>query len=121
MAELEPALAAIPPDHLLYEEATRLRIAWRIASGERERGAEALRMVDPLIARGAGPADYVTRAEAALLAGEPDVAWATLARSRPKLAAKGVDAALRQRAVDVARALPERPGGAEITAYLEQL
>jgi len=56
-----------------------------------------------------------------LLAGEPDVAWATLARSRPKLAAKGVDAALRQRAVDVARALPERPGGAEITAYLEQL
>jgi hypothetical protein len=105
--ELDALLGEFGSDHLLHHEATRLRVAWRLATGESSQGAAALRLIDQVIAKGARAADYLTRAEAAALAGDTDAAWASLARfhdkSRPRSAA---DSAQRDRAVALARSLP---------------
>jgi hypothetical protein len=37
VVEIEPALAAVPPLHPLAQDAMRLRVEWRVASGDRAR------------------------------------------------------------------------------------
>ena len=83
---LEPELALWGPGDLLYEEALRLRMRWRIASGEREHAAEALAMNDTLLVTSRLPVDLLHRARAARAAGRPEVAWGALeaiSRLRP--------------------------------------
>ena len=121
LAEFEDPLASIAPDDMLFEEATRMRVEWRVASGDAERAEEARRLIDLLLARGARPEDYVLRAEAAAAAGKPDQAWATLARARAPLQRVAADRALIDRARAVSRALPERVGSQQIVLFYEGL
>lgn len=121
VSELEPGLASVGTEDILYEEAVRLRVAWRIAVADPAKAAEALRLIDWMIPRGARTSDYVARVEAAAAAGEVDVAWATLARVRGKLRAQGANADLLDRAIAVARVLPERPGSDQVVYFLDNL
>ena len=117
----EPELSTIGPDHILYEEAIRMRAGWRVASTNPERASEALILIDQLIARGARAEDYVTRAEASAAAGAPDQAWATLSRARAHLKRAKQDRPLVERATALARSLPDRPGTAHIIVFFETL
>ena len=121
LSGFEGPLASIQPDDMLFEEATRMRVAWRIASGEAERAEEARRLIDLLLARGARPEDYVLRAEAAAAAGKPDQAWATLARARAPLQRVAADRALIARARAVSNALPARVGSQQIVLFYKGL
>ncbi|MCH2186768.1 fused MFS/spermidine synthase, partial [Myxococcota bacterium] len=121
ISDLEEPLASIEPDNMLFEEATRMRVAWRIDSGDGERAQEARELVDLLLARGARPEDYVLRAEAAAAADEPDQAWATLARARAPLQRVVADRDLIDRARAVVNGLPERVGSRQIVSFYEGL
>ena len=117
--ELDSLLAEFGPDHLLNHEAIRLRVAWRLATGDSSDAEAALGLIDQLIPKGARSADYLTRAEAAALAGDFDSAWASLARFRDKWRPRGAaDAAQMARARELARGLPET---AESTAVMQAL
>jgi tetratricopeptide (TPR) repeat protein len=78
--DLDDQLAQAVPGSLLYPEATRLRIGWRLGLGGSRHGEEALELVEVLSARDRYLGDLVLRAEAARLAGRPDYAWASLSR-----------------------------------------
>jgi hypothetical protein len=113
IVDLEPALRDTPREHILYEEAQRLRIAWRLAARDPVLAREAIALADVLIARDAPTVDYLSRAEAAVIAGETDVAWATLLRSRGRLRAEGPRSGLQERAMALVRALPPRQEASE--------
>ncbi len=118
--EFDTLLGEFGPEHLLYYEATRLRVAWRLATGESSQGAAALRLIDQVIAKGARSADYLTRAEAAALAGDTDAAWASLGRFHDKARARSAaDTAQRERAVALARSLPATAESPEILQALQ--
>ena len=119
VSEFEESLAAIDANNMLFEEATRMRVGWRIASGDSARAEEARELVDLLLARGARPEDYVLRAEAAAAAGKPDQAWATLARARAPLRRAKGQSGLVDRARAVARSLPGRTGSQQILFFYE--
>lgn len=72
LSALDGALAAVPAHHALGEEALRLRIAWRLESGDRADAAEALHLLDRELPDARGPRDQLLRAEAALAAGDRD-------------------------------------------------
>lgn len=76
--EMEARLAAIPPRDPLHEIATRTRIALRLAIGVPSEAAEAVPMVDGLLARRVTAADLLLRARVGLAAGQPWVALTAL-------------------------------------------
>ncbi len=79
LAALDPRLAAIPVESPYFGESTRIRVEWRLASGDAARGREAIALLDRLIPVSGSPADLVQRARAAALAGEPAIALSSLA------------------------------------------
>jgi hypothetical protein len=85
VAALEPQLAAVDAHHPAYAAATRLRIGWRLASGDPVRAREGLRLLDPLIATVALPSDILTRARLAAKAGDADLVRVTLYELAPSL------------------------------------
>jgi hypothetical protein len=115
---LDAVLAQAGPGDLLYEEVTRLRMAWRLQLGDAAEAAEALRWADVLIARGPSPVDYLSRAEAAQRAGRPDVAWATLSRVQPRLVGQGPDSPLLAHARSIAASLPPSPADDAVRRFL---
>ena len=75
---LDAKLAQATPREAAFVPATLLRARWRIRSGDPQLAAEALELVDGVLAVGAGPAELLLRARAAAAAGRHDVALATL-------------------------------------------
>jgi hypothetical protein len=75
---LEADLAAWEPGELLWEDALRLRLAWRVASGDPRLAAEALELSTRVLRASPAPPDLVERAAAARAAGRPDFAWGAL-------------------------------------------
>lgn len=78
LGALEPRLAAVSPYDPLFNEATRLRVRWRLHSGEPGLAAEGLDLLAPLLGPRAELWDLVLRAEAAVPAGDPEAALASL-------------------------------------------
>jgi len=75
---LDAELAKATPREAAFDPATRLRVGWRIRSGDPELAAEALALIDGVLAVGTEPADLLLRARAAAAAGRHDIALATL-------------------------------------------
>lgn len=75
---LEPDLARLAPGHLAFAQAARVRIGWRLASGDRLDGESALEIADSLLSRQRTPSHYLLRAQAAAAAGRPAWAWRAL-------------------------------------------
>ncbi len=73
---LEDRLAKVGNYHPLFFEAVRLRVAWRIETGERSRAVEALDMIDSSGRSGLGI--MVLRGRAALVAQLPFAVIATV-------------------------------------------
>ncbi|MBW2314582.1 MAG: fused MFS/spermidine synthase [Deltaproteobacteria bacterium] len=116
--ELEPDLAAWKPGDLLYVDALRLRIAWRVESGSAQHGAEALAFNTRVLQVSGNADDFLARAGAAQAAREPDLAWGALETLAPVLAGPKAPARAK-RAVEIARRLPPHERGESITAALQ--
>jgi spermidine synthase len=107
VAALDAELGRIEPGDALFEVAGRLRVRWRLATGDPEAAAEAQALVETLLTRNWRPEDALLRARAALAAGRPVAAWGSLIRiadlpPRQRPAGRLVEAAL-----EIAEALPE--------------
>ncbi len=95
---LDPRLAEIDSRHALFGAATALRIAWRQSLGEGALARQALALIDPALAHGAGVSGLLRRARLAILAGEREVALASLVelaellRRNPSAGSRGRDA-----------------------------
>jgi spermidine synthase len=75
---LEPALALAVRHEPLHEPALRLRLGWRLVSGEPERAREAVALLDVFMAEAAKAPDALLRARLAAAAGDPPTAYASL-------------------------------------------
>ena len=103
---LDPELARVEPAAALFTQASRLRIGWRLAAGGAEVAAEAQAIAETLLRRRWRAKDALLHASAAIAAGHPSQARATL--QRISLLAPGDAAArLAQQALLVSEGLPE--------------
>jgi spermidine synthase len=73
----EPLARAVRHDPL-HEPALRLRLGWRLVSGEPERAREGVAMLDEFMAAGARAPDALLRARLAAAAGDAATAYASL-------------------------------------------
>jgi hypothetical protein len=80
IASRDEALAQIAPGDALFREASRLRAAWRLESGDAARRTEAVSIMERLLTYAAGPEDALLHARAAIEAGQIDAAWGSLER-----------------------------------------
>lgn len=78
---LEPALAQLGRGHVLYEDALRLRVLWRIASGDAALAQAALPLTDALIPTSSSARDEVLRARVLAAGGDAEAAIVTLAQT----------------------------------------
>jgi spermidine synthase len=115
---LEPELAAVPPGHLLADDALRLRVGWRLATGDPARGGEALELVEDLLAGNPLPGDLLLRTEAALAAGDPAAAVASLHELARGLGQGRFPASVLRPALALAGALPEGPAAEAVRSRL---
>lgn len=124
---LDADLASIEAGAPLFAEATRSRVAWRLAANDPVLAREACDLLDLSLASGSGPADVALHARAALAAGEPPRALATLAYLQSLLAAlpPGPRVRLARDALGVLDALPAEdarsPGASELRAQFGAL
>ena len=120
LQRLDGELAKWSPADLLFPEAARLRAAWRIESGRREAGDQALQIVDVLLSRYGSWTDYLARAEAAHLAGKPVHAWIALERVGEALYRQPLPE-LSSRAYKIARQLETGPRWEATLKMLERV
>jgi hypothetical protein len=106
-------LAEWSPGSLLFTEATRLRIHWRLSAGDPILAAEAVDLVDILIARNRDVTDLIIRADAAGRAGMDDYGWASLERLFWKLPHSGRPRWLARRALEASQRLRNIEGAKE--------
>jgi len=106
VARLDPELAAIEPGDGLFDAATRLRIAWRLARADEASAAQAQALADLLLLKAWSPYDALLRARAALRAGRPQDAWGSLQRIVLRASGNQRGRAIARRALEVARELP---------------
>ncbi len=119
---LEQALAGVPARHPLAGEASRIRAAWRIASGDPALAREAIPIVDRAIRDLGYPADVLLRAEACMTAGDHAQALHTLSNLAYRLGgARPRGRALAQQGLRIARSVPADPGLDELRAGVEKL
>jgi spermidine synthase len=114
---LDDALAKVRPGSLLFANATRARIQWRISIGTPADGVEAIALVDELLSRQRTPVHVLLRASAGAAANDLKIAWAALddvasSTSLPKLR--------RARALALARRLGEPPEGSTVIERLSR-
>jgi predicted membrane-bound spermidine synthase len=107
VAALDAELARIAPGHALFREASQLRTRWRVKTGDPAACAEGMAIMERRLEYFWHPEDALLHARAALLAGQPIAASASLERiaalaSRNE---RGRDQA--RRALEIAKALPE--------------
>jgi tetratricopeptide (TPR) repeat protein len=106
-AAFDAELGRIEPGEAIFEQASRLRIYWRLATQDPEAAAEAQAIAETLLSREWLVHDALLRARAAIAAGRPVAAWGALSRiaetlpkhQRPKVIAKA--------ALEIAEKLPE--------------
>jgi spermidine synthase len=116
---LEPTLASAAPSDPWFEDAARMRVAWRLARGGPELAREALPIADLLVAASGSLDDVILRAEAAARAGEGPAALHTLHQAALNLRPTPLGRARARRALAVAALLPPSEGLAEDRALLE--
>jgi tetratricopeptide (TPR) repeat protein len=121
VAELDELLASISPGEALFELAARVRIEWRLAAPDAERAAQALVIAETLLLRNWVPFDALLHAEAAIAAGRIEPAMGSFVNVANRillapLARTPQARILAERALEVARALPEEQQ-AEVRAW----
>jgi hypothetical protein len=109
VSALDEELARLRPGDALFQEAARLRAAWRIAAGAPAARAEALAIADVLATRTRDPEVVLLRARAAAAAGRPATAWGALDHLADLLPTGERGRALAQRALEIADELPQDP------------
>jgi hypothetical protein len=112
---LDQDLASFAPSDLPYSYAARLRVLWRLETGEATRAAEAIGIVDTLLSRERSPEHYLLRARAAAAAEQEAAAWAAL----DVVAARGVGRPqTMRRALELAGRLGPPPEGSTVLERL---
>jgi len=107
VAALDAELGGIRPGEALFEEASRLRIHWRLAMEDAEAAAEAQAIAETLLSRNWTPQDALLRARAAAAADRPTAAWGALSRIASSLPKRQRTGPLVEAALEVAAELPE--------------
>jgi spermidine synthase len=107
VAALDAELGRIGPGEASFEEASRLRARWRLATEDPEAGAEAQAIVETLLSRNWLPLDALLRARAAIAADRPVAAWGSLMRIAEMSPEHQQREALVEPALEIAEALPE--------------
>ena len=115
------------PGDPLYPEVAGMRARWRIQSGDAERAAEAIEILDELDAWAVTSEPMLMRARAAVVAGRPLYAWSSLANlaralDRPVWDARppALRAHLARSALEIARELPPHPRASELRSQLRE-
>ncbi len=79
LRRLEPQLAAVGPEDLLYASAIRLRARWRVATGQRDLAQEAVDLLNGIAVGTNGTSlDFILRARAAIVAEDRPTALRSL-------------------------------------------
>ena len=117
ISRLDDALALWKPGDLLYEEANRARIRWRLLSQDPGRASKAVEMVEVMLARGHKTQDYLLLAQAARLAGRTDLAWAALGEYVAHHRGS-VTPAVRREVNAISRTLPKSPYSEALSVVL---
>ncbi len=122
LRQLEPRLSAVDTRHALFQAATRLRITWRQASGDPLLAAEALDLLEPLLAHGQNlTPGLLQRAALAVTVGSPETVVGSLLELSAGLAEQPNQAAIRE-ALRILDSLPDgTPGQARLRADLTAL
>ena len=120
IAQLDASLAKWQPGELLFDEATRLRVGWRLRSGDSERGREAVELTGVLLARGHRTGDYLLLARAAKLAGQWDPAWAALREFLWRHRGRRLAPVIVQEVRGIASGLPDSPYAEAVERMLER-
>ena len=112
VAELDEVLERIAPGEALFDLAARARVEWRLAIPDADRAAQALVIAETLLRRNWAPFDALLHAEAAIAAGRIEPAMGSLNNVANRilmapLASTPQARTLAERALEVARALPE--------------
>jgi len=107
VAALDVGLGRIGPGEALFEQASRLRIHWRLAAQDPAAAAEAQAIAETLLSRSWQPQDALLRARAAIAADRPAAAWGALSRIAETLPKNQRAGALVEAALEIAEALPE--------------
>ena len=120
VAGLEAELAAVPPLHPLFPEATQLRAQWRIESGEPGAAREAIALVDRLLLESVTPALLLLRARACAGADENEAALHSLAALLERVRQRNIRVdRLAGEALRVTRSIPADPELASLRSQLE--
>jgi spermidine synthase len=107
VAALDAELGRIQPGEALFEEASRLRAGWRLASKDPAAAADAQAIVGTLLARQWSPQDALLYARAAIAAGRPEAAWGSLSYIIRILPTHPQAERLVAMSLELAKALPE--------------
>jgi spermidine synthase len=117
MSDLDLQLARIVPGDHLFGTATRARATWRIRSGDPDLGREAISIVDELLTRERGLLNYLLRAEAAEVAKDSEIAWATL----EAVVSRGqIPPSVARQAIQIVARLGRAPEGSTVVPRLQQ-
>ena len=106
-AALDAELGRIEPGEAFFDQASRLRIRWRLAAQDPEAAAEAQAIAETLLSRNWQLEDALLRARAAVAADRPAAAWGALSRIAEALPKHQRSGALARTALEIAEALPD--------------
>ena len=106
-AAIDAELGRIGPGEALFEQASRLRIRWRLAAEDPEAAAEAQSIAETLLSRKWQVQDALLRARAAVAADRPTAAWGALSRIADVLPRHPQPRSLARAALEIAEALPK--------------
>ncbi len=118
--EFEVRLAEIQRRDVLYEDALRLRARWRVASGDPEKGAEAVDLLTAITAGNDGTTrDFLLKSRAALLAGDSPTALRCVGLSLQRNRTRSMESTALVRELEVL--LREIPVSEAEASYVEEL
>jgi hypothetical protein len=107
LAALDPVLAEIEPGEALFVPVAQLRIVGLLALEDPDSAAEAQQLAETLLLRSWNPYDALLHARAATAARRPQLAWGSLYRVALRATANPRGRGLLERALEIARELPE--------------
>jgi spermidine synthase len=107
LAALDAELGHIAPGEALFEQASRLRVRWRLVEPDTGAAAEAQAIAETLLSRKWQPQDALLRARAAVAADRPTAAWGALSRVAAALPNYQRPRELAAAVLEIAESLPE--------------